>query len=142
MTHFSWLDYTIFGGYLAASVGVGLFSARGSKSLGDYFLAGRGLSVVLDWEGEHLGFPRVSASCDYTKPARFEQLIDIVVRIERLGSKSISYAFEFFHGPDLLARGKITCVCCRVTGQPACVAWRRQSCPPRSGSSRHSPSAR
>jgi hypothetical protein len=37
---FSWLDYTIFGVYLAASVSVGLLSARGSKSLGDYFLAG------------------------------------------------------------------------------------------------------
>ncbi|WP_395732461.1 sodium:solute symporter family transporter [Prosthecobacter sp.] len=47
MTHFSWLDYTIFGGYLAASVGVGLFSARGSKSLGDYFLAGRGMNSIL-----------------------------------------------------------------------------------------------
>lgn len=47
MTHFSWLDYTIFGVYLAASVGVGLFSARRSKSLGDYFLAGRGMSSAL-----------------------------------------------------------------------------------------------
>ncbi len=47
MTHFSWLDYTIFGGYLAASVGVGLFSARGAKSLGDYFLAGRGMNSAL-----------------------------------------------------------------------------------------------
>ncbi|MBL9180436.1 MAG: sodium/solute symporter [Verrucomicrobiaceae bacterium] len=47
MTHFSWLDYAIFGGYLAASVGVGLYSARGSKSLGDYFLAGRGMNSVL-----------------------------------------------------------------------------------------------
>ncbi len=48
VTHFSWLDYAIFGGYLAASVGVGLLSARGSKkSLGDYFLAGRGMPSVL-----------------------------------------------------------------------------------------------
>ncbi len=47
MAHFSWLDYTIFGVYLTASVGVGLLSARGSKSLGDYFLAGRGMSSVL-----------------------------------------------------------------------------------------------
>jgi hypothetical protein len=44
---FSWLDYTIFGVYLAASVGVGLLSARGSKSLGDYFLAGRGMNSIL-----------------------------------------------------------------------------------------------
>lgn len=47
MTHFSWLDYTIFGVYLSASVGVGLLSARGSKSLGDYFLAGRGMNSAL-----------------------------------------------------------------------------------------------
>jgi sodium-coupled monocarboxylate transporter 8/12 len=50
VTHFSWLDYAIFGGYLAASVGIGLLSARGSrksKTLGDYFLAGRGMNTVL-----------------------------------------------------------------------------------------------
>ncbi|MES2599110.1 MAG: sodium/solute symporter [Verrucomicrobiota bacterium] len=48
MNQFSWIDYTIFGVYLAASVGVGLFSARGAKtSLGDYFLAGRGMHSAL-----------------------------------------------------------------------------------------------
>ena len=47
MTRFSWLDYTIFGAYLAASVGIGLASARGTKSLGDYFLAGRGMGSVV-----------------------------------------------------------------------------------------------
>ncbi len=43
MAHFTWLDYAIFGGYLAASVTVGLLSARSPKSLSDYFLAGRGM---------------------------------------------------------------------------------------------------
>ncbi len=47
MTHFSWLDYTVFGVYLTASVSFGIYSARGSKSLGDYFLAGRGMSTIL-----------------------------------------------------------------------------------------------
>jgi SSS family transporter len=47
VTHFSALDYAIFGGYLAVSVGVGLYSARGPKSLGDYFLAGRGMNSLL-----------------------------------------------------------------------------------------------
>jgi SSS family transporter len=47
MTHFSALDYAIFGGYLAASVGIGLYSARGPKSLGEYFLAGRRMNSVL-----------------------------------------------------------------------------------------------
>jgi SSS family transporter len=48
MPHFSWLDYVIFISYLAASVGVGLYSARGAKSsLGDYFLAGRGMGSIV-----------------------------------------------------------------------------------------------
>src|SRR5207302_8938861 len=40
------------------------------------FLRVRGLSVKLPWEGVLIGFPRVSATCDYFKPARFEELLD------------------------------------------------------------------
>jgi sodium-coupled monocarboxylate transporter 8/12 len=48
MTHFSPLDYALFVLYLAASVGVGLYSARKkSHNLGDYFLAGRGMNSIL-----------------------------------------------------------------------------------------------
>ena len=47
MTHFSLLDYTLFGLYLATSVGVGLWSAqRKAGNLGDYFLAGSASSAV------------------------------------------------------------------------------------------------
>ena len=35
------------------------------------FLRSRGLSVVLDWEGQRLTFPRVAASCDFRRPLRF-----------------------------------------------------------------------
>ncbi len=41
MANFSWLDYTIFGVYLVASVAIGLFSARGQETMKDYFLAGQ-----------------------------------------------------------------------------------------------------
>lgn len=48
MNRFSWLDYTLFGLYLAVSVGVGLWSARRrAGNLGDYFLAGRGMNSLL-----------------------------------------------------------------------------------------------
>lgn len=48
MTRFSPLDYTLFGLYLALSVGVGLWSARKKAgNLGDYFLAGRGMNSIL-----------------------------------------------------------------------------------------------
>ena len=78
------------------------------------FLRSRGLSVKLDWEGQTIGFPRVSASCDYIKPTTFEDLLDVAVMIDRVGTKSVTYAFEFFKGPDLLAKGQITAVFCRL----------------------------
>src|SRR5262249_48356325 len=78
------------------------------------FLRSRGLSVKLDWEGEAIGFPRVSASCDYIKPTTFEDLLDVAVSIEHIGTKSVTYAFEFTRGNDVIARGKVTSCCVRV----------------------------
>jgi YbgC/YbaW family acyl-CoA thioester hydrolase len=78
------------------------------------FLRAQGLSVALEWEGERIGFPRVSATCDYVKPARFEDVLDVAVTLDKLGSKSVTYAFEFSrHGEDI-ARGRVTSVCCRI----------------------------
>src|SRR5436190_17765012 len=79
------------------------------------FLRSRGLSVVLEWEGQAIGFPRVAANCDYLKPARFEDVLDIAVTTERIGAKSVTYAFEFTRDGVPLARGKVTSVCCRVS---------------------------
>jgi YbgC/YbaW family acyl-CoA thioester hydrolase len=78
------------------------------------YLRACGLSAVLEWEGEAISFPRVSASCDYLSPARFQDVLEITVGVERVGQSSVAYAFEFFKGPDLLARGRITAACCRV----------------------------
>jgi acyl-CoA thioester hydrolase len=78
------------------------------------FLRSRGLSVAMTWEGESVGFPRVSATCDYVKPARFEDVLDITLTLDRLGDKSVTYGFEFRRGGEVIARGKVTSVCCRV----------------------------
>src|SRR5947208_11591023 len=72
------------------------------------FLRSRGLSVKLEWEGQAIGFPRVSASCDYVKPARFEELLDVSVTIDRIGTKSVTYAFEFTRDGERIAAGKVT----------------------------------
>src|SRR3954468_12285601 len=59
------------------------------------FLRSLGLSVKLAWEGVPLGFPRVSAACDYVRPARFEDILQIAVTLAKVGRKSVTYAFEF-----------------------------------------------
>jgi len=83
------------------------------------FLRAHGLSVAMDWEGERIGFPRVSASCDFHNPVRFEDVLDIDVGLARLGSKSLTFACTFLHKGGLVARGQLSTVCCRLgPGQP------------------------
>jgi len=78
-----------------------------------------GLSVVMEGEGGTISWPRVSAKCDFRAAARFEDLLQIDVRITRLGQSSVTYSHRFSRGPDELASGEITAVCCRIhAGSP------------------------
>jgi YbgC/YbaW family acyl-CoA thioester hydrolase len=78
-----------------------------------------GLSVSWQTDGDRLGFPRVAASCDYVRPARFEDVLDVAVTVQAVGTKSVTLGFEFTRGGEVLARGKISAVCCRARpGQP------------------------
>lgn len=74
----------------------------------------RGLSVNWVEGAGHFGFPRVSAACDYMIPARFEQVLEIQVTVSKLGSKSVTFGFEFRHQGTVIATGEMTSVCCLV----------------------------
>lgn len=76
------------------------------------FLRACGLSVSWKEDGLRVGFPRVSATCDYMKPARFEDVLDIEVTLENLGTKSATYRFDFSRNGEAIASGKITSVFC------------------------------
>jgi acyl-CoA thioester hydrolase len=78
------------------------------------FLQSLGMSVSWRTESTKWGFPRVSASCDYQKPARFLDVLTIAVSVEKVGAKSVSYRFDFTnqHG-EPLAVGRIATVFCR-----------------------------
>jgi acyl-CoA thioester hydrolase len=78
------------------------------------FMRSLGLSVKLDWQGTTLGFPRVAASCDFMKPARFEDLIDITVSVKNVGRKSVTYGFDFSLDGEPVAQGQLTAVCVQV----------------------------
>ena len=78
------------------------------------YLRGCGLSVFLQWEGQTISFPRVSASCEFRRPARFQDVLDVTVQIDHLGRSSVRYRFTFHRGEELIAEGQITTVLCRV----------------------------
>jgi acyl-CoA thioester hydrolase len=77
------------------------------------FLTSQGLSVSFQLNGQRVGFPRVSASCDYSRPARFGDTLRILVHVEKVGRRSVSYRHEFYRGEEHLATGKMTAVFCR-----------------------------
>jgi acyl-CoA thioester hydrolase len=66
-----------------------------------------------------ISWPRVSARCDYQSPVKFEDQLDIEVRIVRVGEKSVTYEFNFACQGRAIAEGQITAVCCQIEhGQP------------------------
>ncbi len=65
-------------------------------------------------QGVRLGFPRVSVSCDFSKPAIFEDVLDIAVTVEKIGRKSVTYRFDFTRSGEAIAVGRITAVLCRT----------------------------
>ena len=75
-----------------------------------------GTEVHCRWQGQDIGWPRVSAACDYLHAARFPETLDIRVRVARKGVKSMSYRFDFERDGRLIAVGKLTAVCCRLDG--------------------------
>lgn len=73
-----------------------------------------GLGVTMTWEGQKVGLPRVAASCAYVNPARFEDVLEIAVSVARVGTKSVTYTFEFTCRGDQVARGELSAVFCRM----------------------------
>lgn len=72
-----------------------------------------GLSVMMPHaEGAVIGWPRVSASCSFEAPARFEDVLEIRMNVERKGVKSVTTGYEFFLGETRVAHGRMKIACC------------------------------
>jgi 4-hydroxybenzoyl-CoA thioesterase/acyl-CoA thioester hydrolase len=79
----------------------------------------RSVGLSVHNAADHIGWPRVNAKCDFQSAARFEELLEIEVRIARLGKTSVTYSHRFLRGGEPLATGEITAVCCRIReGKP------------------------
>ena len=80
------------------------------------FYRSLGASVIMNNLNPPLGFPRVHAECDFKRPIRFEENLEIHLLVREKRAKVLSYLFKFRklteNGPsDEIARGLITVVC-------------------------------
>jgi acyl-CoA thioester hydrolase len=78
------------------------------------FLRTLGTSVHMLVDGQEVGWPRLSASCQYLSPVRFEDMLDIHLVVDRKGKKSMTYKFTFTNGEQVVAKGEISSACCVV----------------------------
>ena len=82
------------------------------------FYRSLGFSVMLDQFDPTLGFTRVHAACDYKKPLRFEDMLEVHVLVKEKRSRVLNYFFRFSKlpkenggTPELVATGELTVVC-------------------------------
>ncbi len=58
-----------------------------------------------------VGWARVGASFDYHAPLRFEEEFDVLIRVARIGGRSIRYECAISRGDVRIATGTMTVVC-------------------------------
>ncbi len=86
------------------------------------FFRSLGFSIHGHEDGDTTGWPRVNASCDYLRPLRFEDEVEIHLLVAEVRNRSIRYQFIFRKVADgvEVARGSIAAVCAsvdKVTGR-------------------------
>jgi YbgC/YbaW family acyl-CoA thioester hydrolase len=60
-----------------------------------------------------IGWPRVSASCDFHRPLRFEQEFDVYIRVTDVTKRTISYSCEMTQDGQKIATGSLKIACVR-----------------------------
>lgn len=60
-----------------------------------------------------LGWPRVSAQCQYVGPAIYNDVLHIHVNLERVGYKSLTWEMTIYRGEKMLSLGRMKTACCR-----------------------------
>ncbi len=65
-------------------------------------------------DGTVFGWPRVTASCSFNAPARYEDEIEIHVAVVRRTRRSLTTKYEFRRGETILATGEMKTAYCIV----------------------------
>ncbi len=80
------------------------------------FFRSLGFSVMMTDADPPISWPRVSATCEYFSPSRFEDILDIRLRVLEKNEKRLIYEFLFSKDGKKTALGKTKVVCCEVGG--------------------------
>lgn len=90
---------------------------RYMESVEQAFCRSLGFSVVLRAADPAMGLPRVHASCDYRRPLRFEDIVEMRLLVAEKRPRSLAYQIRFRRiepgPPEDVAIGRLVVVCVR-----------------------------
>ncbi len=78
------------------------------------FLRAKGLQPLTTVGESTIGWPRVQCACEFRKPLRFGDAVDLSLRVIRVGDRSIEYSVDFAVNDMVAARGTVTVACCEM----------------------------
>jgi 4-hydroxybenzoyl-CoA thioesterase/acyl-CoA thioester hydrolase len=79
-----------------------------------HFFRSLSLSVSMHYEAMEISWPRIFASCEYAGPLKFEDVVELVLRVTKVGNKSLTYEVDFINKGKNIGLGKLTSVCCTM----------------------------
>lgn len=111
---------------------------RWMESCETAFYGSLGLPLISFVPGQVVGWPRVSAGCEYRQPLRFGDRVRVTLLVKEVRTRAVVYVFQFRRlvrgRPEkgLAARGEIAAVCVtagrdgRMAAAPIPAAVRRR----------------
>ena len=84
-----------------------------------------------DLEAWGVALPVVEAHCHYKRPAHYEDLLEVDVRVSELRGASLRFAYRIYRGRDVIAEGDTRHAVIGNNGRPrALPAALREAIPP------------
>ena len=81
----------------------------------------RKVGVPLRPHEKDFGLPRVSVNATFHVPLRVDDMIAVHIRVERLGTTSVTFALEIFREETLCISGSVTVVFINEQGLPISI---------------------
>jgi YbgC/YbaW family acyl-CoA thioester hydrolase len=79
------------------------------------FFRSLGFSIHTDINGKRYGWPRIHVACDFRRPLRFEDDVEIRLMIHEITDRTIFYRFTFIKlngdQPEEVATGEVKTIC-------------------------------
>jgi acyl-CoA thioester hydrolase len=75
----------------------------------------------LEYEKNGLYLPVTKVTCEYKAPAKYDDEVTVISRMESLSKTRLVFAYEFFRGTKILARGRTEHAFVTFEGRPVAL---------------------